>query len=190
MVFSPVSTLQKLVKAGKKAEFCFFSYIDTTADPEEWEKMTQCHQRSYHGRGIFRQLFNWSVDSTEIGGQSSQEQQELFYLPLGDILHRNSERSCALTLLEEMLGPNFKIRSRTLHELTKTPDYEDYGCCSCPAKWNRVGLFIEFVPVARPRNEYIHSLWSNLDTFTFVEPRQTCLNILPPILTKEDEWLA
>ena len=122
--------------------------------------------------------------------QISQEKQDLFSLPLGDILHRNSKRSCALMLLDEMLGPNFKVRSRYLHAVTKSEEYNDLGCHWCPAKWNRMGLFIEFTPHARPRNEYIHSLWPELDTFTFVKPEKSSVNICAPITKKDGEWLT
>ena len=185
MAFDPVATLHRKIEKGDYSEFCFFSYIDTTAEPEDWEKMSTCHYRDYHGRGTFRQFFNFQQSGT-----ISQERQDLFNHPLGDLLHRNSERSCALTLLEEMLGPNFKVRSRYLHEVTKSADYETLGCHFCPAKWHRMGLFIEFTPHARPRNDYIHTLWPELDTFTFVKPENFLVKTSIPITKKEDEWLS
>lgn len=193
MAFDPVATLRRKIEEGKHAEFCFFSYIDTTAHIDDWEKMTKCLYRSYHGRGTFKQFFNTSFNTSDYSCEvatDSEEQRALLHQPLGDILHRNSERSCSLTLLEEMLGPNFKVRSRYLHDVTKSPEYEDLGCHMCPAKWNRIGLFIEFTPHARPRNDYIHALWPNLETFNFVKPETSCLRIVNPITKKEGEWLA
>lgn len=184
MKFDPVNTLRNRLKFGLRPEFCFFSYKDTTAEPEDFETVTKCENRFFHGRHIFSSLF---TPYGEIAANTAQ--QDLFHIPLGDILHRNSYRSCTLALLQEILGPNFKITSRSLYEITKDADGHEYGCHSCPAKWHRVGLFIEFTHRARPRDEYIHSLWPELDTFTFEAPERCILKVGAPITDKECEWL-
>ena len=185
MSFDPVAILRQRIKDGMSAEIPFFSYIDTTAHIDDWEKMTQCHMRDGHGRATFQQLFTRNADGiTPI----SLERLDLCHLPLGDLLHHNSKRSCALMLLGEMLGPNFRIRSRVLYGITKSSDYEDLGCHVCPAKWHRVALYLEFVPHALPRNDYLLSLWPNLGSFKFVKPQISYVNTAAPIMTMRDEW--
>ena len=184
MKFDPVDTLRNRLELGLRSEFCFFSYRDTTADPEEFEKVAKCDNRFFHGRQVFMALFS---PYGEIGANTAQ--QDLFDTPLGDLLHRNSHRSCALGLLQEMLGPNFKITSRSLYEVTKTAGGHEIECHSCPAKWHRMGLFIEFTSHARPRDEYIHSLWPELDAFTFEAPEGCLVRVTAPITTEGREWL-
>jgi len=184
MQFNPVKTLSTLMEQGNTGEFCFFSYRDTTADADDFDKMVKCENTLLHGRHVFMT----SLFSPYGELMATHEHLKIAYTPLGDLLHQNSHRSCALKLLQEMLGPHFKITSRSLYEITKTADGNDLGCHTCPAKWHRVGLFIEFVHQARPRDEYIHSLWPELDTFTFNPSSYSPLKIGKPITTKEEEW--